>query len=110
MYVIPFCALFWLQRRGGDLPEGVAKKLENVTVLAGHTGCVNRLAWNQDGSLLASASDDCQVRCSAAPGAVHQALPGVLAGISSASAPRLLGVHCRKQAPEPHPAALEAPL
>lgn len=31
-------------------------------VLAGHTGCVNRLAWNQDGSMLASASDDCQVR------------------------------------------------
>lgn len=61
--MIPFYAMFCLQRRGGDLPEGLAKKLENATVLAGHTGCVNRLAWNQDGSMLASASDDCQVRC-----------------------------------------------
>jgi WD40 repeat protein len=48
--------------RDGDLPEGLARKLEISTVLHGHTGCVNRLAWNQDGSLLASASDDCQVR------------------------------------------------
>ena len=26
--------------------------------LAGHRGCVNRLCWNSDGSLLASVSDD----------------------------------------------------
>ena len=26
--------------------------------LHGHSGCVNRLAWNHDGSLLASVSDD----------------------------------------------------
>lgn len=50
-----------LQCRSGDLPEALARKLDNATVLNGHTGCVNRLAWNQDGSLLASASDDCQV-------------------------------------------------
>jgi WD40 repeat protein len=51
-----------LQCRDGDLPEFLARKLELSAVLNGHTGCVNRLAWNQDGSLLASASDDCQVR------------------------------------------------
>jgi WD and tetratricopeptide repeat-containing protein 1 len=49
--------------RGGNLPPGLARKLCLSGVLAGHSGCVNRLAWNQDGSMLASASDDCQVRC-----------------------------------------------
>lgn len=54
------CSL--LQSRNGNLPEALAKKLGVSAVLSGHTGCVNRLAWNQDGSLLASASDDCQVQ------------------------------------------------
>jgi WD40 repeat protein len=39
----------------------MAEKLTLEASLHGHQGCVNRLAWNEDGSLLASASDDCQV-------------------------------------------------
>ena len=31
-------------------------------LLEGHAGCVNRLAWNQSATLLASGSDDCCVR------------------------------------------------
>ena len=31
-------------------------------LLTGHTGCVNRLAWNATATLLASGSDDCCVR------------------------------------------------
>lgn len=38
-----------------------AQKLVNSAKLNGHQGCVNRLAWNEDGSLLASGSDDRQV-------------------------------------------------
>lgn len=30
--------------------------------LSGHTGCVNCLEWNKDGSLLASGSDDFRVK------------------------------------------------
>eukprot|EP00877_Chromochloris_zofingiensis_P010684 jgi/Chrzof1/586/Cz01g21100.t1 len=41
--------------------EALARKLSLDTSLQGHSGCVNRLAWNEDGSRLASASDDCQV-------------------------------------------------
>lgn len=74
-----------LQCRGGDLPEFLARKLEISTVLNGHTGCVNRLAWNQDGSLLASASDDCQVGCP------HERLPqlrlGPLQGVLTVPGP-----------------------
>lgn len=29
----------------------------------GHHGCVNRLNWNESGSLLASGSDDRKARC-----------------------------------------------
>lgn len=43
------------------MPPAVASKLALEKVLDGHDGCVNRLAWNEDGSMLASASDDCQV-------------------------------------------------
>ena len=32
------------------------------TTTVGHEGCVNCLEWSEDGSLLASASDDCSVR------------------------------------------------
>src|SRR3954453_2929024 len=38
--------------------------LENLSferLLTGHEGCINRLAFNQSGSLLASGSDDCTV-------------------------------------------------
>lgn len=38
------------------------RKLALEDVLRGHQGCVNRLAWNQTGTLLASASDDTDVR------------------------------------------------
>lgn len=64
--------------RNGDLPESLARKLEISTVLQGHTGCVNRLAWNQDGSLLASASDDCQVRWQPHVLSQQQGRPGTL--------------------------------
>lgn len=37
------------------------KRLELDAVLEGHNGCVNCLEWNSNGSLLASASDDCRV-------------------------------------------------
>lgn len=38
-----------------------AKRLHEESVLRGHQGCVNRLAWNDSGSLLASGSDDTKV-------------------------------------------------
>mmetsp|Transcript_4466 Transcript_4466/g.10812 ORF Transcript_4466/g.10812 Transcript_4466/m.10812 type:complete len:654 (-) Transcript_4466:616-2577(-) len=56
------------QREFGRSPEEVARKLHLTRdmaarlavedVLMGHHGCVNRLAWNQEGDRLASASDD----------------------------------------------------
>eukprot|EP00879_Flechtneria_rotunda_P011475 GHRR01011988.1.p1 GENE.GHRR01011988.1~~GHRR01011988.1.p1 ORF type:complete len:100 (+),score=4.40 GHRR01011988.1:230-529(+) len=49
------------QTHACHMPEGVARKLTLEGVLSGHGGCVNRVAWNEDGSMLASASDDCQV-------------------------------------------------
>lgn len=39
----------------------VLRKLECIETLHGHHGCVNRLDWNQDGTFLASASDDTNV-------------------------------------------------
>lgn len=47
---------------------------------SGHSGCVNRLCWNETGSLLASGSDDrkvcvcCAVLCCADPVAALQRL------------------------------------
>ncbi|CAL8472173.1 g11715 [Coccomyxa elongata] len=57
------------QRELGVLPrqeisrfnEVFARKLSVENVLQGHEGCVNRLAWNEDGTLLASGSDDRRV-------------------------------------------------
>ena len=40
------------------LHAAIAKELGLEETLHGHTGCVNRLAWNEDGTLLASGSDD----------------------------------------------------
>jgi WD40 repeat protein len=37
------------------------QSLRRTDVLEGHDGCVNRLAWNESGSMLASASDDLKV-------------------------------------------------
>jgi len=42
--------------------ETFARKLSVENVLQGHEGCVNRLTWNEEGNLLASASDDRRVR------------------------------------------------
>ena len=42
--------------------EVFARKLSVENVLQGHEGCVNRLAWNEDGTILASGSDDRRVR------------------------------------------------
>lgn len=47
-------------RRCMFLTEGQIARLE-PHILTGHRGCVNRLAWNANGSLLASGSDDRQV-------------------------------------------------
>ena len=43
-------------------PAHFAQQLALKEELKGHNGCVNRLAWNEDGSLLASGSDDRRVR------------------------------------------------
>lgn len=53
--------LHFTQGHALHLSEGLARKLAVEAVLDGHDGCVNRLAWNEDGSMLATASDDCQV-------------------------------------------------
>ena len=42
--------------------EPLARTLGLEATLRGHRGCVNRLAWSQDGTLLASGSDDRQVQ------------------------------------------------
>ena len=41
--------------------ETLARKLAVEDVLQGHDGCVNRLAWNEEGNYLASGSDDRRV-------------------------------------------------
>lgn len=41
---------------------GCVGRLGLVSELKGHKGCVNRLVWSDDGNLLASVSDDCDVR------------------------------------------------
>lgn len=46
----------------GYFPPHFARYITLQHKLEGHSGCVNRLAWNHDGSLLASGSDDKRVR------------------------------------------------
>ncbi|SCP02670.1 WD and tetratricopeptide repeats protein 1, putative [Plasmodium malariae] len=41
--------------------EKFISRLQNTLTLSGHEGCVNRLKWNDDNYLLASASDDKRV-------------------------------------------------
>ena len=48
----------WLQDRLSSYDEAFARKLSVDHLLEGHEGCVNRVCWNQDGTFLASASDD----------------------------------------------------
>jgi len=56
------CSLRDLQARRKLLfTEPLARTLGLEATLRGHRGCVNRLAWSQDGTLLASGSDDRQV-------------------------------------------------
>ena len=55
------CMLPVLQREALGFTSTWAKKLISVKRLTGHEGCVNRLAWSEDGSFLASGSDDKQV-------------------------------------------------
>lgn len=38
------------------------QRLQAYKTLEGHEGCVNRLAWNNAGTMLASGSDDCNIR------------------------------------------------
>jgi hypothetical protein len=47
--------------RAAHFPAQYAEKLSLAHVLQGHGGCVNRMAWNADGSLLLSGSDDRRV-------------------------------------------------
>jgi hypothetical protein len=89
-----------------------ARRLEVSAVLKGHAGCVNRLAWSEDGSVLASGSDDRKVR---APRSAHWLaarvnvqlaphLPAELASSSSAAA-HLWPQHpppCRRCCRRPH--------
>lgn len=42
--------------------ETWARKLGLRKCWEGHSGCVNRLAWNDEGTFLASGSDDKQVQ------------------------------------------------
>lgn len=44
-----------------SLAECLLRKTDSPTVLKGHRGCVNRLCWNEQGTLLASGSDDTRV-------------------------------------------------
>ncbi|KAG2497866.1 hypothetical protein HYH03_004132 [Edaphochlamys debaryana] len=44
--------------RGLHFPQHYAAKLRVEHTLQGHNGCVNRMSWNADGSLLVSGSDD----------------------------------------------------
>ena len=44
-----------------NLAECLLRKTDSPTVLKGHRGCVNRLCWNEQGTLLASGSDDTRV-------------------------------------------------
>lgn len=62
-FVTVGCSIFLLllQPRPFSFTPVWARKLTNSKKLVGHDGCVNRLAWNEDGSLLASGSDDRQV-------------------------------------------------
>ncbi|KAK9863498.1 hypothetical protein WJX84_002533 [Apatococcus fuscideae] len=48
-------------KRRLHFPEVFARKLCTENTLRGHRGCVNRLAWNEEGTYLASGSDDKQV-------------------------------------------------
>ncbi|KAK9827817.1 hypothetical protein WJX74_003555 [Apatococcus lobatus] len=48
-------------KRKLHFPEIFARKLHIENTLRGHRGCVNRLAWNEEGTYLASGSDDKQV-------------------------------------------------
>lgn len=50
-------------QRASVLPfnASTVDKLQLDTTCSAHTGCVNRLAWNAEGTLLASVSDDRQL-------------------------------------------------
>mmetsp|Transcript_4084 Transcript_4084/g.10439 ORF Transcript_4084/g.10439 Transcript_4084/m.10439 type:complete len:576 (-) Transcript_4084:1243-2970(-) len=46
------------EQRRLHMATAFLRKLNLASELEGHTGCVNRLCWNESGSLLASGSDD----------------------------------------------------
>lgn len=41
---------------------GLARRLEQVAALGGHSGAVNTLSWTEGGDLLASGGEDCRLR------------------------------------------------
>ena len=80
--------------------EPLARTLGLEATLRGHRGCVNRLAWSQDGTLLASGSDDRQAcpMTSANPSAGHSAY-GMPSAISAARGHTPSCVICRRILP-----------
>ncbi|XP_037079395.1 WD and tetratricopeptide repeats protein 1-like [Pollicipes pollicipes] len=50
-----------VSERALHVTESLIQRLGLLKELDGHTGCVNCLEWNRDGSLLVSGSDDSQV-------------------------------------------------
>ena len=57
---MPFVSFLARVAELGELQVSLGTQTQKQQTVR-HDGCVNRLAWNEDGSLLASGSDDRQV-------------------------------------------------
>jgi len=61
--VISYCSpVLSQQERALCWNESIVNRLFLDDPLAGHSGCVNRLAWNETGDILASTGDDADIR------------------------------------------------
>mmetsp|Transcript_7028 Transcript_7028/g.10517 ORF Transcript_7028/g.10517 Transcript_7028/m.10517 type:complete len:120 (+) Transcript_7028:140-499(+) len=47
--------------RDMNVHPSMISRMKKELVLDGHTGCVNRISWNDSGTLLASGSDDLHI-------------------------------------------------